>query len=428
MLWPAAINLDNSSSANYSRAMSGKIVVVVGGGAAGLMAALAASEHGAQVILLEKNPRVGKKLLATGNGRCNYTNEDLKLAHFHGSDPNFIRTILSRFSGAQTLQYFYQLGVEPVTEEAGKVFPASGQASSILDVLRHQAEYQGVALVSNTTAKRVDKNGSSFTVYTSVGSFIAEAVILATGGKAGPQFGCSGDGYALAARWGHKLIEPFPALVQLRLKAPFLKAAAGVKVQGRAEVYHEADRPSQAEGELLFTNYGISGPPILAVSRAASEALSRGHQPALKLNLLPRQQPDEVASYLQDRFRRLSHKTAELSLVGFINKRLIIILLKEAGIELKLPAGKISLAQIKRLAALLTSWVFTVVGTNGWTAAQVTAGGLDHRQICPRTLQSKLVPGLYFAGELIDVDGDCGGYNLQWAWSSGYTAGVFAAL
>ncbi|NLG86341.1 MAG: NAD(P)/FAD-dependent oxidoreductase [Firmicutes bacterium] len=408
--------------------MAEKRVAIIGGGAAGLMAALVARRFGAQVTLLEKNPRVGKKLLATGNGRCNFTNMDLDLGHFHGTRPPFAQGALSQLTGAQTLAFFRDLGIEPREEEAGKIFPASGQASSVLDVLRYQVEHEGVEVVCDATAKSLIKNGDEFTIHTSAGTFNAQAVVIATGGKAGPQFGSTGDGYNLAISFGHRLVEPFPALVQLRLKAPFLKGIAGVKFVGQASIHQGHLLINQAEGEILFTNYGISGPPILALSRTAGEIQAQHKEALLKVSLLPNQQTTDVAQYLERRFREQGTKTAEFSLVGFINKRLIPVLLKEANIELKEKAARINTIQTAALAKLLTAWTFTITGTNGWTAAQVTAGGLDVRDIDSQTLGSRLVPGLYFAGEIIDIDGDCGGYNLQWAWSSGFTAGLSAAL
>ncbi|HKM39896.1 MAG TPA: NAD(P)/FAD-dependent oxidoreductase, partial [bacterium] len=374
-----------------------------------------------------RNPRVGKKLLATGNGRCNFTNTDLDVSHFHGSDPGFINAVLDRFSGQRTLSFFRELGIEPRQEEAGKIFPASGQASSIVDVLRYQADHLGVALICDTDVKSVQKNGSLFTVNTAVGCFRADAVIIATGGKAGPQFGSSGAGYTLSAPFGHRLVKPVPALVQLRLKAPFLKAIAGVKLQGQVSIFQGNTCVNSAAGEILFTNYGISGPPVLALSRTASKILNRGGQPMLKVSILTHQRAKDIARYLQRRFQTQHHKTAELSLVGFIHKRLIVTMLKEAGIPLKIPAAQINQAQINCLASLLASWTFPITDTNGWTAAQVTAGGLHQDHICPQTLGSTLLPQLYFAGEIINVDGDCGGYNLQWAWSSGFVAGTAAA-
>ncbi len=409
------------------KAMIEKRVIVIGGGAAGLMAALAACRQGAQVTLLEKNPRVGKKLLATGNGRCNFTNMNLDLDHYHGTNPRFVYGTFGRFTGLQTLEFFRQLGVEPKEEDAGKVFPASGQASSILDVLRYQVKQEGVAMICDANVKSLVKNGPLFTVYTEVGSFETDAVVLATGGKAGPQFGCSGDGYSLATSFGHQLVEPFPALVQLRLSAPFLKAISGVKFIGQACIYQGNTLLNQTEGEILFTNYGISGPPILALSRTAGEILGRNQKPLLTVNMLPEQEPIEVENYLKRRFKEQGQKTAEFSLVGFINKRLIPVLLKEAKINLRTKAAEINAVQMASLAQLLTGWQFIVTGTNGWTAAQVTAGGLDVRDIDSQTLCSRHVPGLYFAGEIVDIDGDCGGYNLQWAWSSGFVAGTSAA-
>ncbi|MGI6129639.1 MAG: NAD(P)/FAD-dependent oxidoreductase [bacterium] len=407
--------------------MAQKKIVVIGGGAAGLMAALTASRLGAEVTLLEKNPRVGKKLLATGNGRCNFTNMDLNLGHFHGKNPQFAQAALNRLTGPQTIEFFRQLGIEPKEEEAGKVFPASGQASSILDVLRYQLKRERVAVITDTSAKSVMKNGPNFNIRTTAGSFEAQAVIVATGGKAGPQFGCSGDGYTLAASFGHRLVKPFPGLVQLRLDAPFLKTIAGVKFVGQASVYQDAKLLNQAEGDILFANYGVSGPPILALSRSAGEIMAQNQKARLKVSLLPKQSAHKVEQYLKQRFSEQGAKTAEFSLVGFIHKRLIRVLLKEAGIDPNIQAIYINSKQVATLARLLTSWTFTITGTNGWTAAQVTAGGLDVRDIDTQTLGSRLVPGLYFAGEIIDIDGDCGGYNLQWAWSSGFTAALAAA-
>jgi predicted Rossmann fold flavoprotein len=408
--------------------MKPKHVIVIGGGAAGLVAAIAARRQGANVTILEKNPRVGKKLLATGNGRCNFTNMDLDLSHWHGNEPRFARGALTRFDGARTLEFFQELGIVPRQEEAGKVFPASGQAGSVLDVLRHEVETSGVSVITEAEVRALENTGRSFAVRTGESTFSADAVVIATGGRAGPQFGCTGAGYDLAASFGHRLVKPFPALVQLRLNAPFLRALAGVKFVGTATILAGQKPLRRAEGEILFTDYGISGPPIFDLSRTAGEVLARGEQPTLRLSILPDQSQAEVRAFLDQRFQTQGAKEADFSLVGFLNKRLIPVLLKEAGLNnIHQQAAQVGNQVRTALARLLTAWDFTVTGTNGWSAAQVTAGGLDVRDLDPYTMASRLVPGLYFAGEVIDIDGDCGGYNLQWAWSSGYVAGTSAA-
>ncbi|TEB05066.1 tricarballylate dehydrogenase [Pelotomaculum schinkii] len=403
-------------------------VAVIGGGAAGITAAIAARRKGAIVTILESNQRIGKKILATGNGRCNLTNITTSMANYHGSNPRFAFSVLSQFGVEQTLDFFARLGVAHKVKEEGKVFPFSLQASSVLDVLRYELERIGVNVHCGAEVAGIAHNKIGFTLaLKNGGEFQADRVIIATGGKAAPHFGSTGSGYALALSLGHSIVEPFPALVQLKLSSGYLKQIKGIKFEGTAEVVLENQSLQAASGEILFTEYGISGPPILTLSRKAGECLKKNQSPWLKLVLLDSFTGGELEELLAERFSNNPGKTLAFSFVGFINKQLSPVILKEAGVDLNKAAGKVTASELKKIAHILLDWRFPVTGTTSWPAAQVTAGGVDVNAINSKTLESRIVPTLYFAGEVLDIDGDCGGYNLQWAWSSGFIAGESAA-
>lgn len=405
-------------------------IIVVGGGAAGLLAAIVAGRCGAQVTILERNQRVGKKILATGNGRCNLTNMDMDIGHFHGSSAKFAFTALQQFNNYQAIEFFEQLGIFHKVEERGKVFPFSNQASSVLDVLRHELERLGVETIVEAEVKEINKLKKGFDIIIKNGQkFFAHKVILATGGKAAPNLGSTGSGYELAEKLGHHLVEPYPALVQLKLAEPFLKQIKGIKFDGAAAILVDKKSMAKAQGEILFTEYGISGPPIFDLSRTAAQWLHKNKQVRLKVSIITHLSREELAQYIQKRFRDNPTKNLVFSFVGFINKQLIPVLLKQAGIsDINKKVAEVTSAEREKILDILQNWQFEVIGTNTWTAAQVTAGGVDVRDINAQTMESKIVPGLYFAGEIMDIDGDCGGYNLQWAWSSGYAAGKSAVL
>jgi len=407
----------------------GPDVIVVGGGAAGLLAAIVARRHGAQVTLLERNQRVGKKILATGNGRCNLTNTDMQLSHFHGSHPKFAYPALNKFDNCQTIEFFERLGISHKVEERGKVFPFSNQASSVLDVLRHELEELGVETVVEAEVKEIKKGPRGFEILVKGGrQYSGQRVILATGGKAAPNLGSTGSGYELAQKLGHRLVEPFPALVQLKLAEPFLKSIKGIKFDGDAEILVKDKTVARARGEILFTEYGISGPPIFDLSRTAAHWLQKKERVWLRVIMINHYSRDELAAYVTKRFQDNPGKTLAFSFVGFINKQLVPVLLKQAGIQdIHKKVAEVTAREREKIIDILQDWRFGVTGTNPWSAAQVTAGGIDVRDVNPQTMESKIVPGLFFAGEILDIDGDCGGYNLQWAWSSGYVAGESAA-
>ncbi len=406
-----------------------KQVLVVGGGAAGMIAAISARRLGADVTILERNPRVGKKILATGNGRCNFTNINADVTYYHGNNPKFTYSALSNFTVDDTIRFFEKLGIAHKVEDFGKVFPMSDQASSVLDVFLYELNQLGVNTVCDANVKDIRKNGNFLIELEDGKGYKGDRVIITTGGKAMPSSGSDGSGYDLAARLGHTITDIFPALVQLKLEGPFFKRLDGVKFVGTAEIIHNNKSVAKDRGDILFTNYGVSGPPILQISRKAVELLKSSQEAYLKITIMDMMPIEELRTFLKKRWQISSSKPLDFSLVGFINKRLIPVVLMEAGInDAGRPVASLSAKEQERIIDILTDWRFKVRGTRSWPSAQVTAGGVDTREINQDTMESKLVKGLFFAGEIIDIDGQCGGFNLQWAWSSGYIAGQNAAL
>ncbi len=410
--------------------MKDKYVIVVGGGAAGMMAAISARRLGAKVTILERNPRVGKKILATGNGRCNFTNINMDIHYYSGRNPKFAFSPLANFSADDAIQFFEKLGIAHKVEGLGKVFPMSDQASSILDVLLYELKQLGVTIICDAYVEKIIKEEDLFIVGLDSGKeYRGDRVILATGGKAMPSSGSDGNGYNLAKGLGHKIIDIFPALVQLMLEGPHFKRINGVKFVGTAELIYNNKSIDKDRGDILFTNYGVSGPPILQISRKAGELLNREQDIYLKVSVIDNMSREALRELMERRFQVGAKKPIDFSLVGLINKRLIPVVLLEAGIkDLRTPVAHLSAKEKEGIIDILTDWRFKIRGTKSWPSAQVTAGGVDTEEIDQSTMESKLVQGLYFAGEIIDIDGKCGGYNLQWAWSSGFIAGQNAAL
>jgi predicted Rossmann fold flavoprotein len=406
-----------------------KHVIVIGGGAAGMVAAISARRQGAMVTILEGNTRVGKKILATGNGRCNFTNIYTDAECYNGNNPKFTYTPLATFTVEDTLRFFEKLGIQHKVEEGGKVYPKSEQASSILDVLLYELEQSDIKVICDSYVKKLIKKDAKFLIHTEDGrSYEGDRVILATGGKAMPSSGSDGYGYELAKSLGHNVTDLFPALVQLMLEGPYFKRIDGVKLVGTAEIIHNNRILVKDRGDILFTNYGISGPPILQISRIAGELLNQKKKPQLKVVIMDDMSKEQVRELIQKRIQLSPGKPAEFSFVGLINKRLIPVILAEAGInDVKAPVSGLSLNEIDSIAGILTDWRFSIRGTRSWPSAQVTAGGIDTREISSDTMESKLIKGLYIAGEIMDIDGLCGGFNLQWAWTTGYIAGQNAA-
>lgn len=402
-------------------------IIVIGGGAAGMMAALAAKEHGSEVLILERNDRVGKKLLATGNGRCNYTNINLNINNYHGNNPKFSYVGLSEFNVDKTIEFFEKLGITPAIEENGKVFPLSFQASSVLDVLRYEIEDRGIELITEAQVSQIKRKNGFSVILKDKTTFIGDKVIIATGGMALPSSGSDGSGYTICKKLGHTITDIFPGLVQLKLESNFLRSLDGVKFFGIAGIYIDNKLVLEDKGDILFTSYGISGPPILQLSRIALDYLNKGKNVELKVSIIHTKTEEELFEYLLNRFSFMPKKAIETGLIGLINKRFIIPILKEINIDKEKVISSLSKEEIIKLTNILISWKFKVVGSQSWGNAQITAGGVNTDEVDNKTMESKIVKGIYIVGELLDIDGDCGGFNLQWAWSSGYIAGSNAA-
>ena len=393
-------------------------VCVIGGGAAGMLAALTAAENGHRVLLLERQSRVGRKLLATGNGRCNLSNYHVSPAHYHGG-AGFCDFALSQFDVGETLQYFASLGLLTVSEASGRIYPMSNMAGSVLDVLRYALERPEIDLQTGQTVTAVRKMPEGFSVKTETDTFSAQRLILAAGGAAGSKVGGVMDGYRLAKSLGHHRTALYPSLVQLKTDPTYPRALKGVKAQCGISICRGSQVLARNSGEVLFTEYGVSGPAIFDLSRSVSAG---GSDLTCLLNFFPDWEEAEVLHWLSQRQAAMAAHEASTLLTGSCHTRLGQMICKSAGFTNQRAAG-LTRDDLRRIARQATHFALPITGTCGFDQAQVTAGGLDTSEFDPRTLQSRLVPGLYACGELLDIDGDCGGYNLQWAWSSGRLAG-----
>lgn len=404
-------------------------VIVLGGGAAGMAASLTAARalgQNGRVALLERLDRVGKKLLATGNGRCNFTNMQVTVERYHGRNHIFCYEALQRYHPLSTVQFFRELGVVARVEEHGKVFPFSGQASAVLDGLRLALDQAGVQIITSCPVTQVDKNGAFFYVRGAGQTWRCQRLIVATGGMAAPDLGGHHGGYKLVTAFGHSMVPLFPALVQIKTDNGLTRALKGIKFNGRVSLFDGNDLLDSGSGEILFTDYGLSGPPILQLSRALVDHVFGDMR--VVLDFLPEFREDQLRHHLWERRENLAHLTLEYYLAGLVNKKVGQLLLKRRlASPLSRPVVSLTESELAAVAATLKGLSLSVTGTVGWKQAQVTAGGIDTRDFEATTMESKLVDGLYCAGEVLDIDGDCGGYNLQWAWASGRLAGESAA-
>ena len=400
-----------------------KRVLIIGGGAAGLMAAIVAARKGARVTVLERESQVGKKLLATGNGRCNLSNRDQAFAHYRCERPEFAAQALKAFGLTETLKFFQELGIE-VKDKNGYLYPYSQQASAVADVLRMEALEQGVKLSCNARVESLGKKGGLFYVETPGWTYEGEALILACGSLA---HGGSGDGYEYAERLGHRVIPALPALVQLKAFREWPAQLAGIRMDARVRLLIEGELAAENTGEVQFLAYGISGIPVFQVSRYGARALARRKSVEVRLHLLPSYSREETEELLSKRAECRGKRPAEAWLLGLFPEKLIPVLLKRGQIGKNRQAGTLTREELRQLAEVIEEFRVPIVGTNDYAQAQVCTGGVEVGQVDPETMESRLLPGLYFAGELLDVDGACGGYNLQWAWTSGSLAGRSAA-
>ncbi len=410
----------------------GRKVAVVGGGAAGMMAAVQAAYAGARVTVYERNDRVGKKILSTGNGKCNFSNEDMRAACYYGSGAGYVDGFYKQFGVAETKTFFRELGMR-IKDRNGYLYPASEQAATVLDVLRYEMERLGIEICAGCRVTGIDGPGNPgcrLTLETETAVYkkrTYDAVILACGGRAAPKTGSDGTGLAMAKRLGHRIVPTVPALTALRCRETFWKQVAGVRCEARLMLYIDGNAVSSVQGELQLTDYGISGIPVFQFSRIAAYALQEGRPVTVKIDLMP----DHGAADIQEafwvrRWERQKRQSMEQFVTGTVNKKVGLLLLKLAGIRETETVCEIEGARRRKLEQLFHVFEVTVKGTNSFEQAQVCAGGVDFAEVTDR-LESVRRPGLFFAGEMLDIDGICGGYNLQWAWSSGAVAGRAAA-
>lgn len=385
-----------------------KRIIIIGGGASGLMAAIFAAREGAAVTLLEHGKSFGRKLLATGNGRCNLTNVRIYEDSYRGTHREFAAEVLQRFDNRQTISFFSKLGIY-TTNQNGRLYPHSQQAQSVLDVLQMEARYRRVKMKTGEEVTAISKEQEGFLVRTKGWTYEADCVILCTGSAASNLAGADDSGYQLARMLGHRMIKPLPALVPLRCRGDWFSAWAGVRVQGKASLFTDGAFVCAENGELQMTNYGISGIPIFQLSRYAVRALDEGRKVQIKLDFLPEFDEKNLQAFLDMRREQCPYKNEKELMCGLFPDKLIPILLRSGFPD------------------SLKNFQLEVTGPHSLANAQVCSGGVDVTQVHPRTMESTLCPGFYFAGEILDIDGACGGYNLQWAWSTGALAGSSAA-
>ena len=394
-------------------------ILIIGGGASGMAAAIRAAEDPShRITLLERQVRVGKKLAATGNGRCNLTNTETETARYHGENPRFAAPVLAEYPPQRVLEFFSGLGLKTVTEYGGRVYPLSEHAGSVLDVLRLALEKPNIELLTGCPAEEVRRSGTGFLVRAGNGTLSADRLILACGGCAGSRLGGVTDGYALAAALGHSRTALYPSLTQLRTAPDYPRALKGIRVNARVRLLRGETVLAERSGDVQFTDTGLSGTAVFEISRAAAE------QTNLTAEICCFDAPEETLfADLCARRDRWPQLEGNRILTGAVQSRLGQMLCRYAGISGGDTAAKLTNAQMHALARAMRSFRLPITGVSGFETAQVTAGGLRTDEFDPETLQSRIVPGLYACGELLDIDGDCGGFNLHWAWASGLRAG-----
>ncbi len=394
-------------------------VGIIGGGASGMAAALAAAEDpNVQVLLFERQARLGRKLQATGNGRCNLTNLNAAPAHYHGEEPSFAVPALAAMDVNAVLRWFAGMGLYTVCEDSGKVYPYSDQANSVVDVLRFALEKPNIQQLLGFEVCKIRRQGDGFAVIGTEQTLYCDRLIIACGGLAGTKLGGSMSGYKLLSTLGHRSTRLRPALVQLKTGWSGVAALKGVRAHCHAGIFRDGVLYAQSTGEIQFTEYGLSGPVIFEISR---DVCAQPGQWSCCLDFLPEWESSQLEAELKR--RRLTQLPVEELLTGIVHNRLGRVLTKVARIGGGRKIAQLNDNELQDLCACVKAFEVALTEPMGMDSAQVTAGGVITADFAPHTMESRLVPGLYACGEVLDIDGDCGGYNLQWAWSSGYCAG-----
>lgn len=409
-----------------------KKILIIGGGASGIMAALSASSSQNQVTIYEKADRIGKKILATGNGKCNLTNLNMGTEFYYTDQEQKMAECLQVFSEKDTLSFFENLGLMTRDRE-GYVYPYCEQAAVVLDILREALERKKVIMHTSVTDIRLQADSKNrFHVNSSIGKEIFDAVILACGSKAGIKNAASDtsvttDGYDFAIQFGHHMKKLYPALVQVRCREPFFKMIAGVRAKASVSLYADHAVIAKEQGEVQFTDYGISGIPVFQISRIIAGLLDdKKKKTVVCLDFFHHMSEKDWTEYYLKRLEKYWEKTAEEFLLGMLHKKLSAMMLKEHGLKPDNPVNENTVKVLKQICSDMKHFIVTPKQVNPFEQAQVCRGGIDFSEL-DDTLQSHYQKNLYLCGEMIDIDGKCGGYNLQWAWTSGYIAGKASA-
>ena len=409
-------------------------VAVIGGGAAGLMAAVTAAKNGAQVTIFERNEKIGKKILATGNGKCNFSNEDLSVNHYAGSLKDKFQSVYEQFPRESLKKYFMENGML-IRDKKGYLYPNTEQAATVVDFFLEQTKIYGIKTITDCCIRPKDiiqtKNGFQITIRQNKKE-VFDSVILTTGGVAAPKTGSDGIGFDIAKQFGHKIIPVIPSLVQLYTNDENAKALAGVRADADIELLVDNKPVCEEYGELQLTNYGVSGIPIFQLSRYAGYALREHKKVQVVIDFLREYQEEALVEQLKKQWKNyqslqaLQKITKESFFHGFINKKITMVILKKCNMKPTDTIENLTEKDMVRFVQFCKAYVCEITKTNSFEQAQVSAGGIPSNEV-NEDLSSKFVKGLYFAGEILDLDGRCGGYNLQWAFSSGYCAGMHAS-
>jgi len=398
-------------------------VAIIGGGASGLMAALFAARAGADVTIYEHNSGVGKKILASGNGRCNIINTIVSADDYAGADPQFVTYALKQLGFNYFEKFCHSIGLVLDIKEDGRCYPLSNEAKSVLIALKSAVSKAGVKILIDTQVTAISKKENRFIVETSSDKNLFDKVLIATGSEAAPQLGATADGYTFAKSFGHEIMPTYPSLVQLHLHSKNHHKMAGVKTTAEVTLIIDGKRNLKVIGDILFANYGISGLAILDISQRASYALLHKQHVSISLNLLPRYDRTSLANIIEKLLAAVPQHDIHTALCGLLPAKIVTYLLEDAAISLSTTVSTLNTKEIKKLAHLIGEWKFDVTDTHGFKHAEVSGGGVSTAHVNNKTMESKLVEGLYFAGEVLDIVGKRGGYNFNFAWASGMIAG-----
>ena len=415
-------------------------ICIIGGGASGLTAAIAAGRAGASVLITERLPQIGKKILATGNGRCNLSNRQIMRSNlrkvtendsYRLADSGFARNVLSRFDADDTVAFFQSIGLL-VHARGDLLYPMSDQAGAVADAMKwalagmKNVDIRTDTAVTSCSLSKADDGPGCFKILAGSSCFYSRKLILACGSPAGYNVKDADTGCRIAKSFGHSIKDPLPALCALKCEDPLFSRCAGVRVNGSIRLQIDGEAAAEDRGELQITAYGISGIPVFQVSRYASIALAQKKKVVAHLDLLPDHTEESLIQMILKLSALQPAYQIRMILSGILNQKLAAGLLKAAGIDSQLLPANMGEKQLKKLACMIKDYTAVIRGTNGFDQSQTSTGGVSIDEVNPENMSSRRIPGLYITGELLDVDAICGGYNLQWAWATGYLAGTDA--